>query len=93
MPISLLDDLRDRRRISLAGAEKLRCRSGMALRARPEPMDTGQAIDFSSSCFWIRGSRATPAPGLTAFQLFFRILLAALAARIRSSPFSILMKV
>jgi hypothetical protein len=28
----------------------------------PEPRNTGQAIDFSSQCSWIPGSRATPAP-------------------------------
>ena len=30
--------------------------------AGPEPMNTGQAIDFSSPCSWVPGSRAMPAP-------------------------------
>jgi hypothetical protein len=48
---------------------------GCPLGPGPEPRDTGQAIDFSSQCSWIPGSRATPAPRNDRIPACFRILL------------------
>ena len=38
----------------------------------PEPMNTGQALDFSSRCSWISGSQAKPAPRDDHVPSFFR---------------------
>ena len=41
----------------------------------PEPMNTSEAVDFSSRCSWIPGSRAKPAPRNDDVEAFFRSLL------------------
>jgi hypothetical protein len=38
----------------------------------PEPMNTDQALDFSSQCYWIPGSQAKTAPRNDHIPAFFR---------------------
>ena len=41
----------------------------------PEPMNIGQAVDFTGPCCWFPGSRAEPAPRNDKVPAFFRSLL------------------
>src|SRR6516165_7433678 len=41
----------------------------------PEPMNTGQALDFLTRCSWMPGSRARPVPRNDDLPVFFRNLL------------------